>query len=224
MLQSIHISYPEAKTLIGHWNARIAKEKSYITILNGTIYHDGLVIGTMVTEVFEVLEGVHFDDEKDCLMLWIDDLDKIIERAVAAFPESISPSHIVIDDTPADADWRSLQLRFIDGRTLYAGIASKSWARNGVECSQLGLEKKGGRPKEQWHILEEAAANKGLIKLSSSKTAKESKRKQINLLKTLLKEVFPRLTGEPLEPLGGDAYQVVFEILPEQREERAYLE
>ncbi|MGC9602249.1 MAG: hypothetical protein ABSE76_00690 [Minisyncoccia bacterium] len=137
---------------------------------------------------------------------------------------STTPQHIVIDDTPEDTSWHSLQLRFTDGRTLHASIPAKKWAKNSIECEQLGLEKKGGRPKEQWHILEEAASHSGQIKLASSMNEKESKKKQINLLKTRLKAAFPKLKGEPLEPVGRDAYHTTFEILPEQQEERRYQE
>jgi len=128
--------------------------------------------------------------------------------------------HIAIDDTPEGANWRSLHIRFINGRTLLASFHSHAWNKS-FGAGELGLEKKRGeRPKEQWLLLEEASKNNGRISLISSKgRTKEGKRRQISELKKLLKEVFTKLSGEPFEPTGGDAYQALFVIEPEQRED-----
>ena len=83
-LQSLNISFPEAKDLIRYLNRKIGTNDSYIDILNGTIIKYEGVIGTMVTEVFEELDGVDIDDDKDSLILWIRNLN-IIKNDIEEF-------------------------------------------------------------------------------------------------------------------------------------------
>lgn len=127
--------------------------------------------------------------------------------------------HIVIEDTPEGATWRSLQIRFTDGRTLLASFPKQAWNR-AIGAGELGLEKKGSqRPKEQWLLLMEAARDNGNIRLQSKGNAKETKRRQINTLQHLFNAVFPKLDGQPFETSGGDAYKTTFVIEPEQTED-----
>ena len=123
-------------------------------------------------------------------------------------------THVVIDDTPDGASWRALQVRFTDGRTLLASFPTPPWNKP-ITAGELRLEKNGNnRLKVQWSLLEEAAANNGQIQFSD-----EGKRRQINSLQQLLKEVFPKLTGNPFEPLGGGAYRTTFAIETQVTEE-----
>ncbi len=226
ILKEKEISPDKAENLIGYMN-RISGsyEEGLIEILNGTIYKykDGSpIVGTMYTESFDVLENVKIDDDERFLLLWLHNFGKLKKKVMDSlrFNVDTAPQHIVIEDTPDDSKWSFLQLRFIDGCTLHAfmHVNNSNWNKTDIGRKELGLEKTNGLPKEQWHLLEEAANNNGRIKLSSSKIDPESKRKQITGLKKLLKEVFPKLQGEPFSPMG-DAYVTTFEILPIQREE-----
>lgn len=226
-LEEKHLHPDKAESLIGYMNSISGSyEEGAIEILNGTIHDDRGVIGTLHTGVLEELENVKIDDSKRFLLLWLHNFGRLKKKVTDSLHLSgdRAPQHMVIDDTPDDSSWSSLRLQFIDGRTLHISIPTKNWAKNGVECEHLGLAKKSGRPKEQWHILEEAATQSGRIKLTSTKTRKESRKKQIDLLKAKLKEVFPRLSGEPIKAMDSEAYQMMFEIIPEQREDSDSLE
>src|SRR3989339_1422734 len=78
--KSYHISFAEAKILIQKYINKITgTPKSYVEILNGTIYKAGdyfeADVGTMITGVFEKLDGVDIGDDKDSLILWINNWD-----------------------------------------------------------------------------------------------------------------------------------------------------
>ena len=81
IIESSDISFAEAKNLIEKMNRMVGTNGSYIDVLNDTIYKDekalGIVLGTMVTNVFEVLDDVSLNDEKHFLILWVKDLNKI---------------------------------------------------------------------------------------------------------------------------------------------------
>lgn len=85
-LQSLDISFSEAKDLIKYVNRKVGTNDSYIDVLNGTLCKDKNVVGTMVTEVFEELEDVNTDDENDSLILWARNLD-VIKNNVEKFFE-----------------------------------------------------------------------------------------------------------------------------------------
>jgi len=85
-LQGMDITLSEAKDLIRYVNRKIGKNHSYIDILNGTIVKYENSIGTIVTDVFEELEGVDIDDENDSLILWARNLS-VIKNDVERFFE-----------------------------------------------------------------------------------------------------------------------------------------
>lgn len=127
-------------------------------------------------------------------------------------PEKERAKHVVLEHTPDGANWRSVQMRFLDNRTLHISLPREGWNRS-IATAELGLEKKGNeRPKKQWELLEVAAGNQGRLTLPTDMKGKESKRRQINELNRLLKAVFPNIAGEPFEPQGGNAYQATFEV------------
>lgn len=143
----------------------------------------------------------------------------VVDEKKLGATKSAPPGHVIFENTPDGASWTSLQLRFTNGRTILASFPKTAWNKS-IGAGELSLEKRGNqRPKEQWLLLEEAARSNGRISLTTSnRTDKESKRRQINGLQQLLKDVFPNLTGTPFEPTGGDAYQAMFTIEPESRE------
>lgn len=137
---------------------------------------------------------------------------------VAAGATSFPEKHIMITNTPGGANWRALQIRFTNGRTILVSFPMHSWNKS-IGAGELGLEKKiGQRLMRQWELLEEASKDNGQIKLPLNGKEKESKRRQVNMLQKLLKEVFPNLKGEPFEP-RGDVYIATFVIEPEIHEE-----
>ena len=79
-LQGLDISFSEAKDLIRYVNRKVGTNDSYIDVLNSTLCKDKNVVGTMVTEVFEELNDVDIDDEKDSLILFVRNLDLMREQ------------------------------------------------------------------------------------------------------------------------------------------------
>lgn len=94
MEKSCDVSFAEAKTLIRFLNIKIGTNEAYIDILNGTFANYNNVIGTMVTGVFEELNGVDIDDEKDSLILWVNNWGIFKKNAESFLNADISKSSL----------------------------------------------------------------------------------------------------------------------------------
>ncbi len=92
LLQGVHISPSEAKDLIRSLNRSIeATEKVYVEVLNGTIVEYEGTVGTMPRGgTFAELEEVDVGDDKESLILWVNDLEEVKKRTESFLALDIS--------------------------------------------------------------------------------------------------------------------------------------
>ena len=168
-LEAKQLSLAEAENLIGHINRVQSEDNGAIDILNGEIYRYQGVIGTMVTEVFEELDGVNLGDDKKFLLLWLHDFEKLQKAVLRSLEQEFLGSEMESDyvkgkivvetrnieikpNTNAAAFCKTvfeqsplIEVPFADIWEVMKGVPSKSFKRRdwkSVENTLTGLNRK----------------------------------------------------------------------------------
>jgi len=123
--------------------------------------------------------------------------------------EAVSETGVVFFDSPADAGWSDLEVRFIDDDTVGVRVGQKHGIFN---FAQMGMaNRRNGRPTTQWDLLRAFADEYGRLTWRNRKADRRNQKRREKLTRNL--QDFFRFRGDPFVYEEG-GWQSRFKIVP----------
>jgi hypothetical protein len=116
-------------------------------------------------------------------------------------------------ETPADARWDDLVVRFVDGHTVSVRVGE---AKGRFNYTQLGMaSRKNGQPTKQWDLLRAFAEEHGVLTWESRHASRVLQKRREVLAQDL--GAFFRIDGDPIEFVAGNkGWRVRFTLVGEE--------
>ncbi|NLY01556.1 MAG: hypothetical protein GXY83_36155 [Rhodopirellula sp.] len=127
-------------------------------------------------------------------------------------PQADATSTAVFFPTPADAEWKDVTIRFVDGHTVAVKVKDKTGV---YHYSQMGMaDRRNTKPTKQWDLLRDFVEAGGLFTWSHRNASKKMQ-KHRELLAVRLKDFF-RIDGDPFEYVEDEkGWRARFKIMPD---------
>jgi len=125
----------------------------------------------------------------------------------AVVPDAEQDGSVSFFPTPADATWRQVRIRLLDGHTASVVVGE---VRGVFNYAQMGMaNRKNAAPSVQWELLRIFAARGGVLTWQSPQADRKNQKRR-ELLARALKEFF-RIDRDPFATCG-DGWQALFQI------------
>lgn len=158
-----------------------------------------------LTEALRVVDAGKFEALPRCEEL----LAEFRSRHV---PQADAKSTVVFFPTPADAEWKDVIIRFVDGHTVAVKVMDQT---ANYHYSQMGMaDGRNAHPTKQWDLLRLFAENNGTLTWGSRGADRRNQKRRENLAERL--RAFFRIDGDPFEYVEDEkGWRARFKTIPE---------
>jgi len=158
-----------------------------------------------LADVIDVVDGGSFKAVPRCEDLFAEFRSRSVPQADAA------PS-MVFFPTLADAEWKNVTIRFVDGHTVSVKVKDQTGT---FHYSQMGMaDGRSSKPTKQWDLLRVFAESNGTLTWGSSGADRRNQKRRENLADDL--RAFFRLDGDPFEYVEDvKGWRARFTVMPE---------
>jgi len=158
-----------------------------------------------LADVLDVVDGGSFKAVPRCEELFT-------EFRSRSIPQADATSSAVFFPTPADAKWKDVTIRFVDGHTVSVKVKDQTGV---FHYAQMGTaDGRSSKPTKQWELLRLFTENNGLLTWGNRGANRRNQKRRENLGDDL--RAFFRIDGDPFEYVEDEGgWRARFTIMPE---------